>query len=144
MYGDCSAGGVALRGVAWMPRAGRQVVRAAVVNDVAGRLERVVQGLESLPDRYRAWLVPAAGTMSCRPVADTGLVSMHGYGAAIDIAVRGSDYWHWARGEPSWRNRIPFEIVEAFEAERFIWGGKWFHYDTMHFEYRPELFPASA
>ena len=20
-----------------------------------------------------------------------------------------------------------------------IWGGRWFHYDTMHFEYRPEL-----
>jgi hypothetical protein len=28
----------------------------------------------------------------------------------------------------------------VFEAERFIWGGKWYHYDTMHFEYRPELF----
>ncbi len=21
----------------------------------------------------------------------------------------------------------------------FIWGGRWYHYDTMHFEYRPEL-----
>ena len=21
----------------------------------------------------------------------------------------------------------------------FIWGGKWYHYDTMHFEFRPEL-----
>ncbi|NUM57423.1 MAG: M15 family metallopeptidase, partial [Bdellovibrionaceae bacterium] len=28
-----------------------------------------------------------------------------------------------------------------FESEGFIWGGKWNHYDTMHFEYRPELFP---
>jgi len=144
MYGDCRAGGVPMRPVAWMPHLGRQSLSVTAVNDVAGRLERVVQGLEALPDRYRAWLVPSAGTMSCRPVADTGLVSMHGYGAAIDIATRQSDYWHWARGEPSWRNRIPFEIVEAFEAERFIWGGKWFHYDTMHFEYRPELFPSSA
>ena len=25
------------------------------------------------------------------------------------------------------------------EAEGFIWGGRWYHYDTMHFEYRPEL-----
>ncbi|MBP9613702.1 MAG: M15 family metallopeptidase, partial [Sulfurospirillum sp.] len=22
----------------------------------------------------------------------------------------------------------------------FVWGGRWYHYDTMHFEYRPELF----
>jgi hypothetical protein len=21
-----------------------------------------------------------------------------------------------------------------------VWGGRWYHYDTMHFEYRPELF----
>ena len=35
---------------------------------------------------------------------------------------------------------IPVEIVEPVEAEGFSWGGKWYHYDTMHFEYRPELF----
>ena len=29
--------------------------------------------------------------------------------------------------------------VEAFEAEGFIWGGKWSEFDLMHFEYRPEL-----
>ena len=34
---------------------------------------------------------------------------------------------------------VPLPVVEAFEAEGFIWGGKWYHYDTMHFEYRPEL-----
>ena len=31
------------------------------------------------------------------------------------------------------------EIVRAFEAEGFIWGGKWHEYDLMHFEYRPEI-----
>ena len=31
------------------------------------------------------------------------------------------------------------EVVEIFEKYGFIWGGKWYHYDTMHFEYRPEL-----
>ena len=25
------------------------------------------------------------------------------------------------------------------EKHGFIWGGRWYHYDTMHFEYRPEL-----
>ena len=40
---------------------------------------------------------------------------------------------------PVWRNRVPAAIVEIFERHGFIWGGKWYHYDTMHFEYRPEL-----
>jgi peptidoglycan LD-endopeptidase CwlK len=37
-------------------------------------------------------------------------------------------------------NSIPRQIVLVFEKYGFIWGGKWYHYDTMHFEYRPELF----
>ena len=28
---------------------------------------------------------------------------------------------------------------DIFEKYGFIWGGKWFHYDGMHFEYRPKL-----
>ena len=35
-------------------------------------------------------------------------------------------------------------IVEIFERHGFIWGGKWYHYDTMHFEYRPELLPPGS
>lgn len=38
-----------------------------------------------------------------------------------------------------YRNRIPADVVQAFERHGFIWGGRWYHYDTMHFEYRPEL-----
>jgi hypothetical protein len=29
--------------------------------------------------------------------------------------------------------------VKIFLEENFIWGGHWDRYDTMHFEYRPEL-----
>ena len=144
MYGDCRRGETAsrLRPVSWMPRTRQQVLPVTTVNDVATRLERVIAALETLPDRFKSYLVPAAGTFACRAVADTGMPSVHAYGAAIDIAVRQSDYWMWsrARGDIPYRNRIPFEIVELFEAERFIWGGKWYQYDTMHFEYRPELF----
>ena len=144
MYGDCRRGETVqhLRPVTWMPRTRPQAVPMTTVNDVASRLERVIAALEALPDRFKSYLVPAAGTFACRAVADTGMPSVHAYGAAIDIAVRQSDYWVWsrARGDIPYRNRIPFEIVEPFEAERFIWGGKWYHYDTMHFEYRAELF----
>ena len=38
-----------------------------------------------------------------------------------------------------YHNQIPMDIVRIFEKHGFIWGGKWYHYDTMHFEYRPEL-----
>jgi hypothetical protein len=144
MYGDCRRGETArhLRPVTWMPSTRQQALSVTTVNDVATRLERVIAALDTLPDRFKSYLLPAAGTFACRAVSDTGLPSVHAYGAAVDIAVRQSDYWVWSRawGDFPYRNRIPFEIVEPFEAERFIWGGKWYHYDTMHFEYRPELF----
>jgi len=57
----------------------------------------------------------------------------------IDINVKYSAYWRWNKGKYRYRNSIPYAIVKAFEDNGFIWGGKWYHYDTMHFEYRPEL-----
>ena len=44
-----------------------------------------------------------------------------------------------ADGRIPYKNEIPWEIVRIFERHGFIWGGKWYHYDTMHFEYRPEI-----
>jgi hypothetical protein len=58
----------------------------------------------------------------------------------VDIAVDFSNYWLWEKkGAPEYKNSIPYEIVAIFEKHGFIWGGKWYHFDTMHFEYRPEL-----
>lgn len=37
-------------------------------------------------------------------------------------------------------DHFPPEIVQVFADEGFIWGGHWHHFDTMHFEYRPEFF----
>jgi hypothetical protein len=51
-------------------------------------------------------------------------------------------YWRWqppAQLATFSRKNWPDEIVEAFERHDFIWGGKWWHFDTMHFEYRPEI-----
>ncbi len=77
-------------------------------------------------------------------IAGTDRPSVHGDGIAIDINVAWSDYWRNHQpvgGKYPYKNRIPWEIVEIFEKHGFIWGGKWYHYDTMHFEYRPELLP---
>jgi peptidoglycan LD-endopeptidase CwlK len=43
-----------------------------------------------------------------------------------------------ASGRLPYKNQIPWDIIHIFESHGFIWGGKWYHYDTMHFEYRPE------
>jgi len=82
------------------------------------------------------------GTFATRAIAGTDRTSAHAWGIAIDIDPRVSDYWRNMPGKPVWKNRVPPAIVEAFESEGFVWGGRWFHYDTMHFEYRPELLDA--
>ncbi|MES2095716.1 MAG: M15 family metallopeptidase [Pseudomonadota bacterium] len=139
MYGDCTKGQVApkMRSVAWI---GRGSLMVTTVNGVADRLEQVIAELRRLPPSLTRYLVPAGGTYNCRRIAGTEQLSMHAFGAAIDIATGESDYWRWA-GKRGYRNRIPWEIVAIFERHGFIWGGKWSHFDTMHFEYRPELLP---
>jgi hypothetical protein len=104
---------------------------------VARRLEALVKEQPSL----RPYLTHVGGTFVWRKIAHTNRQSAHSYGVSLDVNVKRSNYWEWARPrEPvRWTNQIPQALVEAFEAEGFIWGGRWYHYDTMHFEYRPEL-----
>ena len=108
---------------------------------VAARLEPLLSAQPTL----RAYFEQMGGTYNDRVIAGTERKSAHAYGIAIDIGTAQSDYWRNAAGAtaeapPAWRNRIPAAIVAAFEAEQFVWGGRWQHYDTMHFEWRPELF----
>jgi len=145
MYGDCRRSDVTkrLKPVPWMPSRRGGSVRVTTVNGVADRLAAVVTDLEKLPASMTQYLVPSSGTYNCRTIANTTRLSVHSFGAAIDINTQFTDYWEWSKGPnghpPKWRNRIPGEIGEIFERHGFIWGAKWFHFDTMHFEYRPEL-----
>jgi D-alanyl-D-alanine carboxypeptidase-like protein len=101
------------------------------------RLEALVKADPGL----RPYLERLGGTFVWRKVANTDRQSAHSYGVSLDVNVRRSHYWEWQKPrEPvRWQNEIPQAIVDAFEAEGFIWGGRWYHYDTMHFELRPEL-----
>jgi hypothetical protein len=139
MYGDCWRGEVAARlvPVVWLPHSWGRTVRVTAVNGVADRLAEVSEELDNLPASARRYVYPSAGTYSCRTVADTGEPSMHSWGAAIDINTAYAAYWLWPRAAPA--GALPAEIIEIFERHGFIWGGRWSHYDTMHFEYRPEL-----
>lgn len=87
-----------------------------------------------------------------RDIAGTQSRSNHAYGTAIDLIPRSyggrNPYWLWApQDSPGWyrtawsrRWQPDPELVRAFEAEGFVWGGKWLLFDTIHFEYRPEIF----
>ena len=147
MYGDCRKGevGAKLKRITWLKTKAPQTLEVTTVNGVADKLEAVSRELDELPREFDKYLTPAAGTYNCRVIAGTDRISAHGAGIAIDIATRHSHYWQWAKGggkgEIAFRNEIPIEIVRIFEKHGFIWGGRWYHYDTMHFEYRPELLP---
>lgn len=87
-----------------------------------------------------------------RLIANTNRKSFHSLGIAIDIqpkSYKGKEvYWSWAkdRNPDGWmftplkdRWMPPQTVIDIFEDEGFIWGGKWVIWDNMHFEYHPEL-----
>jgi hypothetical protein len=86
-----------------------------------------------------------------RDVAGTLSRSYHSYGLALDMIPRSygglQTYWRWSTGiAKQWwaipykeRWMPPMSVVSAFESNGFVWGGKWLFFDTMHFEYRPEI-----
>lgn len=149
VYGDCRKGEVAPRlvDVVWLPKKSRQVLRVTPINGMADRLRAVSAELDELPSRFDRDLKTSASTYNCREIAGTKRVSAHAYGLAIDIAVSPDGYWRWqppAAQSAGHTKDLPVEIVAIFERHGFIWGGKWRHFDTMHFEYRPELVPPEA
>jgi len=108
-------------------------------NGVAEKLAQVSKDLDKLPADLKKYVIDTSGTFNWRVISGTDRLSNHSFAVAIDINTQHADYWQWSKGEYRYKNSIPHEIVEIFEKHGFIWGGKWYHYDTMHFEYRPEL-----
>jgi hypothetical protein len=116
-------------------------IKVTRINGVDRHLIAVEKDLKKLLKKhpqYHKYLVPIGGTFKWRKIAGTNRLSVHSFGAAIDINVKYSAYWRWSKNG-RYQNRIPIPIVKIFEKHGFIWGGKWRHFDTMHFEYRPEL-----
>ncbi len=86
-----------------------------------------------------------------RKIAGTETLSVHSYGIALDLIFNYSSnseiYWLWTKNKGvDWydvpynkRFSPPDSFIKAFENNGFIWGGKWLFYDTIHFEYRPEI-----
>lgn len=110
-------------------------------NGAASALQKVSDELDILsrndPNMMK-YLTDIGGTYKYRYIAGTERLSAHSWAIAIDINVDRSDYWRWSK-DKEYKNQIPAKIVEIFEKHGFIWGGRWVHFDTMHFEYRPEF-----
>jgi len=116
---------------------------------IEARLQAARERDDSL-DRFLKTLARLEG-YNWRDIAETQSRSNHAYGAALDLIPQRygntSPYWLWASQEkPGWyrvawaRRWLPHPtVIQAFEAEGFVWGGKWLMFDTIHFEYRPEI-----
>lgn len=116
---------------------------------VEARVREIAEGDEEVR-RFLADLREIHG-YNWRNIAGTNRRSYHSYGIAVDllpVSYRGQwAYWLWAAqsGNERWwrvplsqRWQVPQPVIDAFEEEGFVWGGKWLFFDNMHFEYRPE------
>ncbi|MEE8440590.1 MAG: M15 family metallopeptidase [Spirochaetia bacterium] len=123
---------------------------------IVGPLERIEARVRSVMPEDQSVSAFVAGLESIhaynwRNIAGTLRRSYHSYGVAVDLVPKSYGgrwaYWLWAAesGVDDWWNldlderlRVPQPVIDAFEAEGFVWGGKWLFFDNLHFEYRPE------
>jgi hypothetical protein len=110
--------------------------------DAFARVSARLGQMTAVDPSLRRHLLPASGGVVWRVIAGTRRLSVHAFAAAVDVSPKGNPYWrNLPRGTNmlATRQAFPAAVVAAFEAEGFIWGGKWSEFDLMHFEYRPEL-----
>lgn len=115
--------------------------------EALGRVAADVERLLARDPALAQWVHPLAGSFFWRRIKNSPRLSMHSFGIAIDLNPDKGVYWLWkppAQALERVRVAYPQALVDAFEAEGFIWGGKWDAFDFMHYEYRPELFPPKA
>jgi len=135
MYGSSEKEVAArLRTIQWLGPKGAKL-RVTTVNGVDLLLEQVSKELEGMDPKYRKFLLPVGGGFNWRVISGTERLSPHSFGIAVDLNPAAGTYWQWGGKAQA----MPWEIVEAFERRGFIWGGRWSHVDSFHFEYRPEL-----
>jgi hypothetical protein len=133
-----------LKSIAWCPKIAGQTIRITNVNGIAEKVKQLSADIDKHPE-FAKYIKNIGGTFNWRNIAGTSRISMHSFGMTIDINTSFSHYWQWdcdctnEDAHVKYKNSIPLKLVQIFEKHGFIWGGKWYHYDTMHFEYRPEL-----
>jgi hypothetical protein len=124
------------------------------IQPILAIIEEKIQEAAKTDSMIRTWIenLGSAGAYYYRVIANTKSRSYHSYGLAIDLLPEELDgkqtYWLWTSEErDDWWNvpyseryHPPEKVIKIFESYGFVWGGKWVMFDTMHFEYRPEVF----
>ncbi len=115
--------------------------------------KRIIEASEKDPE-IQAFVknLLSADCYTWRQIRDSNSRSFHSVGIAMDVLPRGwgqkNLYWAWRRDlDPDNWMMLPLEkrwmppqkVIDIFEEEGFIWGGKWIIWDNMHFEYHPEI-----
>jgi hypothetical protein len=132
---------------------GRVVLVHRGIAERLGKVEARIQEAAKTDPALQSWIdnIGSVVAWNWRNVAASVSRSFHSYAIAVDIqpkSTRGlQTYWQWtADSDPEWyavpyseRFHPPEPAIKAFEAYGFCWGGKWPLFDTMHFEYRPEI-----
>jgi hypothetical protein len=144
LYGQ-SEGEVAARLAQVTYRGGAVRTRFAISSRhcAARQLQAALDAIAAEGPEMDRFFTGVGGSFNWRVIAGTTRLSAHSYGIAVDFNTELGGYWRWS-GEAEGRvgefaNRYPEVLVQHMERFGFIWGGKWHHYDGMHFEYRPEL-----
>jgi hypothetical protein len=137
----------------WIDFLGRRVQIHEYIAAPLNRVDERIQELAKNDPEIPGWLDNLASVTgwNWRNIAGSENRSFHAYGAAVDLLMktqRGMEtYWQWTAAKGiDWRavpadkrQNPPVAVIRAFEEQGFIWGGRWARYDTMHFEYHPEL-----
>lgn len=113
-------------------------------NGASNALQNAMKELNLIIEKKKSiysFVYPMSGTFNYRNISGTNLISAHAFGIAVDLKSDKRDYWKWTSREDGEKRLLsfPIEIIQCFEKNNFIWGGKWGHFDILHFEYRPEL-----
>lgn len=125
--------------VVWLKDFGAKIFKFSSKNGAADAFGNVSNELNEIVKKdpnLLKFIDNPSGTFNYRKIAGTNRLSMHSYGIAIDLNTNQSHYWRWHK---EYQNNFPKIIIDTFEKHGFIWGGRWKHFDTMHFEYRPEF-----
>ena len=133
---------------------GKTVTVHSDIVDVLSQVEQRIIAAAKIDPLVQDWIdnIGEIHGWSWRNVAGSASRSNHSYGIAVDILPKSLEgkatYWQWT--ENWWtvpyedRYHPPDAVIKTFEAYGFIWGGKWAFFDTMHFEYHPEIFILSG
>jgi len=130
--------------VVWLPDHDGRKLKVTSVNGVSEKLKAVSAELDKLQQEgLIKYLMPSGGTYNCRTIA--GTTSRACTGTALPSTSMSPGRLLAER--EAYRREVPLQGPHPLgnrcdlREARLHLGGKWYRYDTMHFEYRPELLP---